>query len=132
MNTRLLPALRVLALAIGSVGPWATASLGAISASKNGLDGDGAITLVLALVTGALLAAHLLGRLGRAAPIAATVLGAIALIICIVDLIDASGSKLGIDTAPAWGLWLAAFGAAGTLAASIVLLRQARVSSAMA
>jgi hypothetical protein len=88
--------------------------------------------LVIAFLAGALLAAHLLGRLGRAAPIAAIVLGAIALLICMVDIIDASGSKVGIDTAPAWGLWLAAFGAAGTLAASIVLLRQARVSSAIA
>jgi hypothetical protein len=124
MNTRFLPALPLGALIIGSIGPWATASLAGVTASKNGLDGDGAITLVLALVAGALLAAHALGRLGRAAPIAVTVLSAIALIVCIVDLIDTSGSKLGIDTSPGWGLWLATVGAAGMLAAAIVLLRR--------
>jgi hypothetical protein len=125
MNTRFLAALPPAVLAIGSVGPWATASLGAISASKNGLEGDGVITLVLALVTGALLTAHFLGRLGRAAPIAATALGAIALLICVIDIVDASGSEGAIDTGPAWGLWLAALGAAGTLAVGIVLLRPA-------
>jgi peptidoglycan/LPS O-acetylase OafA/YrhL len=126
MNSRFLPAVPLAALVIGSIGPWATASLAGITASKNGLDGDGAITLVLALVAGALLAAHVLGRLGRAAPIAGIVLAAIALIICVVDLIDTSGAKLGVDTAPGWGLWLATVGAAGMLATAIVLLRRAQ------
>jgi peptidoglycan/LPS O-acetylase OafA/YrhL len=126
MNARFLPALPLGALVIGSIGPWATASVGGFTATKNGLDGDGAITLVLALIAGGLLAAHLLGRLGRAAPIAATVVAAIALLTCVVDLIDAAGSKLGVDTAPGWGLWLAALGAAGLLALCVVLLRGGR------
>jgi hypothetical protein len=130
MNNRFLAALPLAALSIGSFGPWATVELGSISASKNGLDGDGVITLVLAVLAGALLAAHLLGRLGRAGPIAATVLGAIALLICIADLIDASGSTLGVDTAAGWGLWLAALGAAGTTAVGIVLIRRPRAGRA--
>jgi hypothetical protein len=42
--------LGAIAVGVGSVAPWATASAGAFSRSVNGTDGDGVITIVLAVV----------------------------------------------------------------------------------
>src|SRR4051812_24048138 len=66
-------------LVLGAIGPWATVDIGNVSVSEGGLDSDGVITLVLALVGGGLLGLWSVQR-ARWQAIVATVLGALALL----------------------------------------------------
>lgn len=115
-GTRLsyLPAMLVSLVAsvgvmIGSVGPWASF----LTLSTHGIEGDGAVTLVL----GALAASALISivRGGRATGFgrrwASPVIGALCLIIAVLDLSEVAsfgteffGYRLGLQIG--WGLWL--------------------------
>jgi hypothetical protein len=102
------------AAVIGSIGPWATIGI----FSKAGTDGDGVITLVLA-IAGIVLAL----LLRRGARIAVGIVAVLILAIGIFDVADvsSSGTKFfGADINPSvgWGLWVVTLaGAAATLCA---------------
>ncbi|MCK8671549.1 hypothetical protein M1M07_10510 [Rhodococcus sp. HM1] len=94
---------------IGSVGPWASF----LALSTHGIEGDGAVTLVL----GALAAAALIsivrggGTAGFGRRWASPLIGALCLIIAMLDLSEVAsvgtafvGQRLGLQIG--WGLWL--------------------------
>ncbi len=99
-----------LLLLIGSVTPWVTAG----PLTKNGIEGDGVITLVLALLAGGFAGATFsppaVARVMRWFPLP---FGLLALLVAIIDVADVSGEGYGISVG--WGLWL-------TLIASIILV----------
>jgi len=113
-----LPTAAVAILVVGSIGPWATIG----SFTKNGLDGDGIITLVLALVAGL----TVLVSLARSRPSSRVVLGicgVLALATTVIDVIDVSGTEAGsVSASVGWGLWLALAGAVLLLAAVVARL----------
>jgi hypothetical protein len=97
-------------LVIGAFGPWAKV----LSTSVNGLDGDGVLTLGLAVVAAVFVG---LAYTKRAAPnkIALGVCGALALLISIIDIADVSG-----DISVGWGLWLTLIGSLVLIAAAVM------------
>lgn len=108
-----LPLAAIGLVVIGAAGPWVT--LG--SFSKGGLEGDGVITLVLALVAaGVLLLAHFRGR--RAPVVVVGICGLLALAIAIIDIADVQDAGFGASVG--WGLWLTLVGAIALLAAAAV------------
>ena len=102
-------------LVLGSVTPWATTVL----ATKNGLQGDGVLTLILAVIIGVALLSYR-SRPTSGAALTGLICSLIAAAIAIYDVADISSSNtriFGQDVhvvSVGWGLWLA-------LAASIVL-----------
>ena len=110
--------------AVGSVLPWAT--LGPFT--KDGLDGDGALTigLMIAVAIGGVWTAL---RAPLGIPITALVLSLIAALIAVIDIADVSGSQVDVGI----GLWLTGAAAAVGSAAGIwalVARPQARAAQA--
>jgi hypothetical protein len=102
-----------LALALGSIGPWATATLFGVTASESGLRGGGWVTLVAAGAAILLLldpdwlerAAWLFQRrLGLTIGLAI-----LAVVICVLNLVGVEQSGLAGIVHPGWGLYLATF-----------------------
>jgi hypothetical protein len=80
---------------LGAFLPWATASAVFVSVSKNGIDGDGKLTAVLAVVTGILVLTYLRSASRQAAVLVIVgVLGAIVALVGVADFVDVS-SKIG-------------------------------------
>lgn len=108
--------------ALGSLLPWASVTSIFGTISVNGTDGDGIITLVLAIVAGGLV-------LARKAPVAALVLLAIVALVAVIDIADIAGAvddeELGdfATVSVGFGLWLVALGAAAGLFGTIQHLR---------
>lgn len=101
-------------LLLGSVTPWATAG----PFTKNGLDGDGVITLVIALLVGGLIVARRFPRIALG-------LAVVSLAITIIDTVDVSGVGGGLfDVQVGWGLILALLASASLVAWGVVGLRQ--------
>lgn len=101
--------------AVGSLLPWASVSSVFGTISKSGMDGDGVITLVLAVAAGALV-------LTRKAPGVVIALMALIGVVAVIDIADVS--RLADDTGFAevsvgFGLWLVAIGAVLGLVGSI-------------
>lgn len=120
-------------IVIGSVMPWATIDLGFVSQSIGGLDGDGGITLVLALVTAVL--AYLSKGRKTGLAIGAVVAAAISALIAVIDIADVSSlggaGDLGIDTGVSVGigLWLVLIASLGAVGAGIKLILDCRNAS---
>ena len=121
-------AVLVLALLvfIGSFGPWAVADEFGISAG--GTDGDGSITLVLALIAAAPAAWKLFrGGARRWVTWVSAVAFALAAIIGIIDLIDINNldeeaQAADISLSPGWGLIVVLIGSlAGAAVTAYVL-----------
>jgi hypothetical protein len=110
-----------LAMTIGGYGPWATTATKTIWGSNSGGAGVGTAGL-LAVVLAAVVVS---GRRWPAAVI--LLLGAFCVAATAYYLVDTgtvasdAGLKGGAD--PAWGLWLAFFGAAGTTFGATILSR---------
>ena len=112
-------------IVIGSLGPWATAPFGV---SKAGTEGDGVFTLILAVVAGVILL-KTQGRT-RNAPIGLMIIGAISLVVGIIDINDVNekgstalaGEEVDVVDV-GWGLWLVTIGGAVLTAAGFVLRR---------
>ncbi|MGE4426784.1 MAG: hypothetical protein AB7G37_10070 [Solirubrobacteraceae bacterium] len=104
-------------LLIGSVTPWATAG----PFSKNGIDGDGVITLVLAIAIGALI-------LLRRAPRVALGLALLSAAVTLYDTIDIGrvGGDSIIDVSVGWGLVLALIASLSLTAWGVVTVRRPR------
>lgn len=116
-------ALSVVAMVVGSIGPWITAG----DQSVDGTSRDGALIITLAVVVAILLGVYrAYGQ--RGVLIAAAVVGAIGTITCIADLIDIhnkSNTSQQLD-GPAlnagWGIYVALAGCV-ILAISSLLAR---------
>jgi hypothetical protein len=112
-----------LLLIVGSIGTWVSVETTGgpfhIGASRGGLDRDGAITLVLAILALILIAiwAARIGPVGGRVALAAVALffALLSVLIAIIDIADVSDNSTDIvDTSVGWGLWL-------VLVASILL-----------
>lgn len=115
-------------VAVAALLPWATVNAGFISVTKAGTDGDGIITLVLALVVGGLLLAKWKAGLSRAVVIVSLVLGAIVLAIGTYDVIDVASTVeenefVEVRASVGIGLWLTVLGGIAMLAGAIWELR---------
>lgn len=130
MSGRSAPATYWIALAagafilIGSLAPWATALGGLVKV--NGTDGDGAITLILALVAMAGLVYYQRNPSRRVALAVVVLIGLATLGIGIYDLVNieniVSGSS-GLVSA-GWGLWLVVVASAALSVATIAFGRE--------
>ncbi len=110
-----LPLAAVGIIIIGSIGPWVTVE-GLGDFSEGGLESDGIITLVLALIVGGLVLAYRDRPAPRGAKIGIGICAVAALAIAIIDVLDVTGTDLGVVEANVgWGLWL-------TLVGSILLV----------
>jgi hypothetical protein len=72
-------------LLAGSFLPWARAEAGPFTATKNGIDGDGVLTLVLAIVIALL---FFLARNPKVTAWLIVGLGAVATIVTVIDIAD--------------------------------------------
>ncbi|HEX6417232.1 MAG TPA: hypothetical protein VFZ77_02005 [Acidimicrobiales bacterium] len=115
-------------VAIGALLPWATVNAGLVSVSKAGTDGDGVITLLLALVVGGLVLAKWKAGLSRAVVIVSLVLGAIVLAVATYDAIDVASTVeesefVEVRASVGIGLWLTLVGRIAMIAGAIWELR---------
>jgi len=125
----------ILLLIVGSIGTWvdasSTGSFG-FSATRGGLDRDGAITLTLAILS-LILVALWAARIGPAsARIAlaavAAFFGLIAVLVSIADVVDVeTGGNSIIETSAGWGLWLCLVASLAVLAAMLVAVAVRRL-----
>lgn len=111
------------AIALGSVLPWASINTALGSVSVNGTDGDGVLTLGCAVVA-------VVGFAVRR-PLLALIPAAIGLAIGVFDLIDINRNIGGIDTEFArasvgFGLWLLVAGGVLAVIAAAMLISQKR------
>lgn len=118
-------------LVLGSVLPWARVSLaGYGSQTVGGMDGDGPITLVLAVALGGLGWLHVTRGWHRVRAIGAIGCAAAATLTTLVDLKDVrrvagSGADgFGVDVSVGLGLWIATAAAVLALAASVMAFRE--------
>lgn len=113
---------------IGSIGPWATIA----DSGVGGLDGDGWITLVLALLAGGFAAAVFapapVARIMRWLVLPWTL---IALLVAVIDIVDISSTSSEFSNqfsddvftlSVGWGLWLVLAGSIITLVAAVALM----------
>jgi hypothetical protein len=106
-----------LALGLGSVGPWATATVLGITVSESGLHGGGWVTLVVACAAILLLlnpdwlerAAWLRER--RQGVVVG--LAILAVLICVLNLVGVEHSGLEGIVRPGWGLYLSTISSIG-------------------
>lgn len=111
-TARVVALIASIAIVIGAIGPWETTFLADIAGTK----GDGRLTLILAILGGALV---LIALSGSRWYILASVLGIVCAVVGIRDLIVVNNSTqtlFGHKVAlikPGWGLWL-------TVVASVV------------
>lgn len=120
-------------LVLGSVLPWAklevSSSLFSVSDTKNGLDGDGVLTLVLAVVA---VLVFLLVKSRKVTGWLVTVAGFLAGAIAIYDIVDVKGafddldvpSSINADATVGVGLWIAAVAAVVLFVGGVLCLVQ--------
>jgi hypothetical protein len=121
------------ALALGSIGPWATATVFGVTESAGGLHGGGWVTLVTSIVGFiALLDPQWASRAGwlyRHRFGTWRVLLWISIVVCILNFSSVEKSGLSGVVHPGWGLWLAFIASLFGIGAAYVLRVQARQSS---
>jgi hypothetical protein len=117
---------------VGSIGPWITF----LAMSRNAVDGDGTITLVVGIVSAAAL--FVLLNLGRGRVHAgwmaglgcvAIVGGLIAFIVAVADAIEVNSHKTElfghtIGAQIGWGLWMVLISSLALVVTSTVVVRQ--------
>lgn len=108
------------AVVLGALLPWATVSAGFLTATKAGTEGDGVITLVLALIVGGLAFVKWKAGWGRGVVITFLLLGLLISLIAVIDTIDVATTSsdsefIEVDASVGIGLWL-------TLLASIAMV----------
>jgi len=124
-------------LALGSLLPWATVSLGFLNASVNGTAGDGKLTLILALPVIALGIVLVRQEVARAWSIVGGVVLAAAFAICAYDMsnlptpprVGSGAFQISIDIQIGIGLWLCLIGSiSGCVAIGLLLFAKAPAS----
>ncbi|MCZ7542306.1 MAG: hypothetical protein M5R40_01630 [Anaerolineae bacterium] len=113
---RVVLLLGAVALVVGSMLPWVTASTAFMSVSRSGVPGDGVITLIIGLIVGlgALIARAKPGkRLGLAYSIFGLIAGAIALLDMtnVGDVVASANEDTLIYASVGIGLYVVAIGA---------------------
>jgi hypothetical protein len=100
----------VVVLAVGSIGPWATATIFGVTVSAGGLQGGGWVTLITALFGGLFVETPWAQRVPwiyrRRRGIWRVLLG-LSLIVCILNLFQVESYGLDGIVQPGWGLYLA-------------------------
>ena len=109
-RTRMLVLGGAAALLLGALLPWVEAEAGVFSVTKNGTEGDGVLTLILALVIAGVFG---LVKAGRGTALTSLLLGALAGIIGVVDIADVTAKARDLTTSSSpvsasvgIGLWL--------------------------
>jgi hypothetical protein len=117
-------------LVIGALLPWVKATAGIFSVTKNGIDGDGVLTLVLAV--GIALLFGLL-RPTQGAAVTTIVLGGLAAVIAGVDIGDVTqkardlvNQGSGVQATVGVGLWITAVAAVVVIVGGVLALVDAR------
>jgi hypothetical protein len=129
----MLPYAAVGLIVVGSVGTWVTFTGVAIEVAggtKGGLDGDGVITLGLAIIAAILL--FIAQRRGKKPNIIALGITALlVVVIAIIDIMDVGDTDFGAiaDASVGWGLWMVLVGGI-LLIATVVIARRAPASNA--
>ncbi len=129
----------LIGLAVGAFLPWVEADVAFVgSISRIGTDGDGKITLVLAIVIAILVGSGVVGsslRLSRTRTVWALVLAVPAMAVAVYDFIDASKSVgdlnrggLGVASVGS-GMYLTVLGSIAVFGALVVLARGPRTTS---
>jgi hypothetical protein len=125
----------ILLLIVGSVGTWVDASSTGsfrFSATRGGLDRDGAITLTLAILS-LILVALWAARIGPpsariALAAVAAFFGFIAVLVSIADVADVeTGGNSIIETSAGWGLWLCLLASLALLGSMLVAVAVRRL-----
>jgi len=110
---------------LGSILPWATIRVLFLPVEKNGTEGDGVLTLLLAGTALGLVFAR------RGGLIASAVLSTLAAVIAVYDIIDVSRFADDLDgtavsVSVGYGLWVTAVGAVGASIAAFVAVSRYR------
>ncbi len=109
------------ALALGSLLPWAEVG----PFSKNGTSGDGVLTLILAIVIALVAWPAIRTSIGRARSVTTSIATALALFICVVDVVDVSSSgNQVVEAQVGIGLWMATAGACAVLVGVIIATKR--------
>jgi hypothetical protein len=118
------------ALAIGSLLPWVKASVGLFTVTRNGTDGDGVITLIIAGLAALL---YLVIKPRPAAEWVAVALGGVAGAIAVYDIADVANraqelaaSDSTVSASIGFGLIVAAIGAAAVVVGGIIGINEPR------
>lgn len=118
------------ALLVGALLPWVKAEAGIFSVTKNGIDGDGVITLLLG---GGITLAFLLTRAPKTAAWLVIALAGLATAVAAYDTIDISkkaedltnrSSFIHVSATVGVGLWLSLAGGVVALVGGILALRR--------
>jgi Protein of unknown function (DUF2510) len=120
-------------LAIGALLPWVKAEAGIFSATKNGIEGDGVLTLLLAI---AIALVCWLARRPRRAAVVAIVLAGLAAAIGIYDMVDitnkandlASSTAIHVSATIGVGLWLTVLAAVAVIIGAFIGFNDAKVA----
>ena len=115
--------------AIGSVGTWVKVSVDLLGQSTSqtagGLDGDGVLTLILAIIAGALLGGWFATR-NKALAIGAAVASGLGFLLAFYHAVDPSTTEdipeiPGLDISAGWGVWLATLSFLVLIAVSVLM-----------
>jgi hypothetical protein len=118
-------------LVAGAFLPWVRASVGLVSVSQKGLDGDGTFTLLCGIAA-AVLFWVVVSQAGRLFTLLA---GAFALVVTVYDIADINSKAdelstvsgvFQIDASVGIGLWISALAAVALVLGAILALREAR------
>lgn len=117
---RILVAAGATAVILGSLMPWVSVSTGFGSISKNGIEGDGVISLIAGA---AVLVLVVVGRY-----LGSLIVSALTTALLVFEIVDVNRAidDIGSDFATAsvgWGLWLSAVGAIIALISSFIVRR---------
>ncbi len=106
---------------IGSLGPWSSV----LGISVAGTEGDGVITIALALLSAA--GIYLTTSSDGEPPIKAhwvtVALASLCLLIAVVDVVDVAATE---EVSPGWGLWLLLLSSIALVLVSVRLLQRLR------
>jgi hypothetical protein len=117
-------------LIFGSFLPWVKASVAFITFEKNGMDGDGAFTLILGIAA-VLVFSLVRGTAGRVLTLVAGLLAAAVTFYDIVDVqrlageVTSGAGSISVDASVGIGLWVCAIGALVVLVGAAVAFGEA-------
>jgi hypothetical protein len=109
------------ALALGSFLPWAEVG----PFSKNGVEGDGVLTLILAIVIAVAAWPTIHSSVGRGRGLTTSIAAALALVVCVYDVADVSSTGNDVIEAQVGiGLWMATAAAIAVLVGVVLGVRR--------
>ncbi len=115
--------------ALGSFLPWAEASGFGQTETASGFDGDGVITIVMAVIVGVLAFPLATGTMTRGRTYAALAVSVLIAVICVIDIVDVSrvADDFGgaIEVSVSYGLWMTLVGGLVATGGSIAAIVQA-------